>query len=675
MKNSYLKKFMVVTLTAAMALVESPTVMVFAEGEDMVGSETAESGFESADNFDGREVQPSEYGVDAGGISGTVQEDSSESENIMDSEELGSEDDLSGEETFFADETFLEDDIDIFSTYEENEEFAFIDGEETEGVTAVQNSGMQQIAGDSMKVDLQEGENVFKFTPSVAGFYLFSKIQNDTAQENVNELSIDELIVEGNEIENIMEGEEYDPGYTAYYLRGDKTYTIVVSCEYKKNRDDYDPNDDYDPDDADDYDDDDYADDAYDQEVYNTDEYDYSSVGDGGAVNQSSGLSLSVKLKCAKTYPSNVTWAICKNAGSIQGQESEWSVYYAQDSSGVLTIEEGDKEPEISGIESCIVQEIYSDDYGAVKKIIIGEGIEGFWPSVSDFKNLTELQLPSSLKRLGEARGWFSYRYCLSNREKLKTITIPKENSLISAVNIPDTLYAKNYPNDNVMIGKVLIGYKGTAEKWKVPDGVIAIGDNAALDNEKLKEVTVPGSVTNIGYAAFAGDTALENVVIKEGVKTIEQEAFLGTFYLKEITIPKSVTDMSEAYIGYIATPDVYHYPDGIKYNEILPTINCYSGSVAYQYAKEHNLPYKLLDKTPTSLVGKTFTSGNYKYKITAKNTVTFTGLKKQKASTVKIGNTVKYKGKTYNITAIANKALYNNKYLRLPIPQMGFAP
>mgnify|MGYP004639851571 FL=1 len=47
---------MVVTLTAAMALVESPTVMVFAEGEDMVGSETAESGFESADNFDGREV-------------------------------------------------------------------------------------------------------------------------------------------------------------------------------------------------------------------------------------------------------------------------------------------------------------------------------------------------------------------------------------------------------------------------------------------------------------------------------------------------------------------------------------------------------------------------------------------------------------------------------------------
>ena len=69
----------------------------------------------------------------------------------------------------------------------------------------------------------------------------------------------------------------------------------------------------------------------------------------------------------------------------------------------------------------------------------------------------------------------------------------------------------------------------------------------------------------------------------------------------------------------------------GVCKAENLPTINCYAGSAALEYAQKNNIPYKLIEEKPTSLVGKTFTSGIYKYKMTAKNTVAFTGLKKQK--------------------------------------------
>ena len=55
-----------------------------------------------------------------------------------------------------------------------------------------------------------------------------------------------------------------------------------------------------------------------------------------------------------------------------------------------------------------------------------------------------------------------------------------------------------------------------------------------------LKNITIPGSVVNIGEGAFFGCRTLADITLQEGVTSIGEEAFVNT-YIKAITIPKSV--------------------------------------------------------------------------------------------------------------------------------------
>ena len=56
-----------------------------------------------------------------------------------------------------------------------------------------------------------------------------------------------------------------------------------------------------------------------------------------------------------------------------------------------------------------------------------------------------------------------------------------------------------------------------------------------------LTSVTMPNSVTNIGYSAFSGCRGLESITIPDGVKTIGASAFSGCWSLKSVTIPDGV--------------------------------------------------------------------------------------------------------------------------------------
>ncbi|MBQ6845240.1 MAG: leucine-rich repeat protein [Agathobacter sp.] len=55
---------------------------------------------------------------------------------------------------------------------------------------------------------------------------------------------------------------------------------------------------------------------------------------------------------------------------------------------------------------------------------------------------------------------------------------------------------------------------------------------------------------------------------------------------------------------------------------------------------------------------GDAFTSGKYKYKVTGSSTVAFNGIVSSKTTKVSIPKTVKYGGKTFKITSVADKAL-----------------
>ena len=62
------------------------------------------------------------------------------------------------------------------------------------------------------------------------------------------------------------------------------------------------------------------------------------------------------------------------------------------------------------------------------------------------------------------------------------------------------------------------------------------------LNEEEVKDLVIPNSVTSIGFAAFYGCSGLTSVTIPNSVTSIETFAFYGCSGLTSVTIPNSVT-------------------------------------------------------------------------------------------------------------------------------------
>ena len=106
--------------------------------------------------------------------------------------------------------------------------------------------------------------------------------------------------------------------------------------------------------------------------------------------------------------------------------------------------------------------------------------------------------------------------------------------------------------------GAVIVGFEGSATLVEIP---------ATLDGYP---------VTKVGERAFEGNTALGAVVIPEGVLEIDWFAFYDCTSLFEVSVPASVTK-----IGYAVF-------DGCK----GVTVACPAGSYAESYAKSYGLAY-----------------------------------------------------------------------------------
>ena len=71
-----------------------------------------------------------------------------------------------------------------------------------------------------------------------------------------------------------------------------------------------------------------------------------------------------------------------------------------------------------------------------------------------------------------------------------------------------------------------------------IPDTVTSIGWEAFRYCRSLKSVTIPDSVTEFGWEAFKGCSSLKSVTLPDSVKTISAEMFMDCGSLESVTIP-----------------------------------------------------------------------------------------------------------------------------------------
>lgn len=84
-----------------------------------------------------------------------------------------------------------------------------------------------------------------------------------------------------------------------------------------------------------------------------------------------------------------------------------------------------------------------------------------------------------------------------------------------------------------------------------IPNSVTSIGWSAFILSSGLTSVNIPNSVTSIGYSAFERCSGLTSVTIPNSVTTINDFAFEGCSGLTSVTIPNSVTSINDcAFFG-----------------------------------------------------------------------------------------------------------------------------
>ena len=120
-------------------------------------------------------------------------------------------------------------------------------------------------------------------------------------------------------------------------------------------------------------------------------------------------------------------------------------------------------------------------------------------------------------------------------------IAFGNEPSVVSGEYIIDDwkIYISEEGNISIM------EYKGSSENVAIPDNfdgfpVVSIGQNA-FQKKDIVSVTIPDSVTYIGWGAFSSCSNLKSVVIGKSVETISESAFSYCESLEKIVIPDSV--------------------------------------------------------------------------------------------------------------------------------------
>ena len=257
----------------------------------------------------------------------------------------------------------------------------------------------------------------------------------------------------------------------------------------------------------------------------------------------------------------------------------------------------------------------------SLKSVTIPDSVTSIaWSAFGECTNLTSITIPNSVTYIGD--------YALIDCTSLTSITIPdsvthigegvfRNCTSLTSITIPDSvtdisgdafgyctsLTSITIPDSVTSIGGSAFRYCTSLTSITIPDSVTSMGGGAFFNCTNLKNITIPNGVTSIGRYAFYGCESLKNITIPNGVTSICNDAFSNCDKLTSVTIPDSVTrigdrvfyncySLTSVTIGNGVTSIGEYAFSGCE----NLTLQVYAGSYAEEYAKEKEIPYKIID-------------------------------------------------------------------------------
>ena len=141
--------------------------------------------------------------------------------------------------------------------------------------------------------------------------------------------------------------------------------------------------------------------------------------------------------------------------------------------------------------------------------------------------------------------------------ERCLNLEMPKIPDSVATIGAGAFAGCNSFADENgwVVIRNVLYGYAGAAGvDVVIPDGVVEISKDA-FDNQwgggrTVTGVTIPDTVTNIGYSAFTGQTSIKFVTIPSSVKAIGDYAFWCSYALERVDLPEGLDSLGASAFG-----------------------------------------------------------------------------------------------------------------------------